>query len=103
MLKKAKKVKAYREDLKVKDALSEGKIYVPEEFKLEQDLTLTKDEQQKLNQLKWFDNFEWDYECGVLRSGSSFGELALLGNGLRLVTIKCQTTCYIAELDRKDF
>lgn len=44
MLKKAKKVKAYREDLKVKDALSEGKIYIPEEFNLEQDLTLTNEE-----------------------------------------------------------
>lgn len=27
----------------------------------------------------------------------------MLGDGLRLVTIRCYTDCYLAELDRVDF
>ena len=59
----------------------------------------------KLKQLKFFDKtFEWDYECAILASQSSFGEQAfLIGGGIRLVSIKCYTSCYLAELDRVDF
>lgn len=41
MLKKAKKVKAYRDDLKVKDFLKKGKTFIPIEFNIETDLQIT--------------------------------------------------------------
>lgn len=42
-------------------------------------MEITIDEQQKLDQLKLLERYDWDYECAVLKSGSSVGEQALLG------------------------
>lgn len=77
--------------------------FTPAEFDRSKDLEISSSDQQKLNQLKFLETLDWDYECAVLKSGSSAGEQALLGYGIRLVTLKCQTNCYLAELHRDDF
>jgi len=39
---------------------------------------------------------DWDYDTAILATGSSFGEIALLGDGYRVATAKCLTNCYMA-------
>lgn len=47
---------------------------------------------------------EMEYtEVTVLRSGSYFGELALLNDAPRTATITCKEKCNFAVLDREDF
>ena len=58
---------------------------------------------EKLGEYHSYDNFEWDYECALFKSGSSFGEQAFLAEGNRLVSVKCITDCYLAELHKDKF
>lgn len=58
---------------------------------------------KKLREYKYFEKFDWGFECGILKSGSSFGEQAMIGDGKRLVTVKAKTDCFLAELDKEDF
>lgn len=38
-----------------------------------------------------------------MHSGESFGEMALLGNGIRMASIKCLSDCYFGVLDKESF
>ena len=80
---------------------------MPEEFDMrkhtglsESDLVILSD---KLKEYHSYDDFEWDYECAVFINQSSFGEQAMLANGHRLVSVKCITDCYLAELHKDKF
>jgi hypothetical protein len=53
--------------------------------------------------MKMYESIEWDYETAILRTGSSFGDVALMGAGLRNVSARCLTNCYFAELDKTSF
>ena len=62
-------------------------------------MELSQEDKLRLEELEFLQNYDWDFECGILRTGSSFGEQALIGNGHRQVTVKCYSDCYLAELD----
>lgn len=66
-------------------------------------MNLSMDVRKKLQEFKYFENFDWSFECGILMTGSSFGEQAMIGDGKRSVTIKAKTDCFLAELDKEDF
>jgi len=55
-----------------------GEEFVPEEFDWRKNPNLTQQDleliQNNLNEYQFYDGFDWDYECAVLKSGSSFGE-----------------------------
>lgn len=53
--------------------------------------------------MKYFDKYDWDFECAILRTGSSFGEQAFISDGNRLVTIRANSDCYLASVDKFDF
>ena len=64
-------------------------------------MELSQEDVIKLDEIEFLTKYQWDFECGILRTGSSFGEQALLGSGHRLVTVKCYSDCYLAELDKQ--
>ena len=39
----------------------------------------------------------------MLKSGDSFGELALINHEPRAATIKCISSCYLAVLSKEDY
>ena len=46
---------------------------------------------------------QWKIDVVKLKTGASFGELALLKNAPRAATIKCLTDCFFAVLDKDDY
>ena len=42
-------------------------------------------------------------EVAKLKTGSSFGELALINNEPRKATIMCLTDCFFAVLEKEDY
>lgn len=81
----------------------DGKEFQKEPFSTRKHMQLSQEDVIKLEEIQFFQNYPWDYECGILRSGSSFGEQALIGNGLRPVSVKCYSDCHLAELDKREF
>ncbi len=49
------------------------------------------------------DGGELETEVSVIKTGSSFGELALLKNKLRAATIRCKEPSHFAVIERKDY
>ena len=50
--------------------------------------------------MKKFENYKWFIEVVKLKTGGSFGELALVNDKPRAATIRCISDCYFAVLDR---
>ena len=83
--------------------MKDGMKFTPTKFDEKIDMQLSKLEKEKLDEIKMYESLEWDYETAVLRTGSSFGDAALMEAGLRVVTARCLTNCYFAELDKVNF
>lgn len=45
----------------------------------------------------------WLIDVKTMKSGDSFGELALLNNNPRAATIKCETECSFAVIHKVDY
>ena len=60
-------------------------------------------DKSRLDEIRMYESIEWDFETAVLRTGSSFGDVALLSAGTRSVTARCLTNCYFATLDKTSF
>ena len=43
------------------------------------------------------------FECRVLQTGDSFGEIALIENRLRTASVKCKEDSHFAVLDKSNF
>jgi hypothetical protein len=63
-------------------------------------MNLSKTDKSNLDQLVKYEEFEWMVEVAKLRTGASFGELALINNDMRKATITCIQDCWFAVLDR---
>jgi len=66
-------------------------------------MELSQLDKRNLEEIKMLESIEWDYETAILRTGSSFGDVALISNSLRVVTARCLTNCYFAELHKTNF
>ena len=103
----AKRRKEKDDEEKAKFMAKKGKKFVPEEFDIMKEFNLDESDikflHNRLGEFHSYDDFEWDYECAVLKSGSSFGEQAMLADGNRLVTVKCISDCFLAELHKDNF
>lgn len=66
-------------------------------------MNLNKVEKENLDQLEKYEEYQWMVEVAKLRTGASFGELALIGGGLRKATITCVTDCSFAVLKKGDY
>jgi CRP-like cAMP-binding protein len=56
-----------------------------------------------LTQLDEYEKIEWFFEIKKIKTGNSFGELALINHEPRAATIKCLSTCYLAVLSKEDY
>lgn len=56
--------------------------------------------QEKLNldEIEALEDLEWFVEVSKLKSGDTFGELALINDKPRAATITCITDCHFATL-----
>lgn len=66
-------------------------------------MNLTKLEKENLDQIVAYEKMQWMTEVAKLKTGQSFGELALINNEPRKATIMCLNDCYLAVLEQKDY
>lgn len=66
-------------------------------------INLTKTEIKNLELLDVYKEVEWFSVVANLKSGDSFGELALINNKTRKATIKCLTKSQFAFLEKEDY
>ena len=66
-------------------------------------MDLTKDEEYKLAQIKKYQKIMWLIDVKTMKSGDSFGELALINKSTRAATIKCNTECSFAVIHKTDY
>lgn len=57
------------------------------------DMNLSKLDKKNLEKLEKYEQFKWDIEVATMRTGASFGELALISDDTRKATITCIQEC----------
>lgn len=72
-------------------------------FDIEKHVDLSKDERSKLAKIKKYEKYMWLVNVKTMKSGDSFGELALVNNSPRAATIKCETDCSFAVIHKPDY
>ena len=66
-------------------------------------MNLSKADRANLDQLDKYEEYQWMVDVSKLRTGASFGELALINNESRKATITCVTDCNFAVLEKSDY
>ena len=66
-------------------------------------MDLSKEELNDLSTLERYQKQKWFIDSFCLKTGHSFGELALLNGSPRVATIKCLSPVYLASLEQEDF
>jgi hypothetical protein len=66
-------------------------------------MNLSNIDRHNLDQLDKYNEYQWFVDVAKLRTGASFGELALINNEPRAATIKCITDCSFAILESCDY
>lgn len=77
--------------------------FTPTKFDQNIHMQISEEDKAILEEIKMYESIEWDYETAVLRTGSSFGDVALLSAGSRTISARCLTNCYFATLDKISF
>lgn len=73
------------------------------QFDIEKHMDLTKLEAHNLALIESYQTYKWFVEVKIMKTGESFGELALKNNAPRAATIRCETKCYFAVIHRTDY
>ena len=66
-------------------------------------MTISKRDQENLDALKRFDDYEWFVQVVRLSEGQSFGELALINDDPRAANVVSLTECYFAVLTKGEY
>lgn len=66
-------------------------------------MNLTNQEIKNLELLDEYENIKFFNGVALLKSGDSFGELAIINNEPRKATIKCMSDCKFAYLEKQEY
>ena len=66
-------------------------------------MNLTKNEIWHLDKLEEYEKLLWMVDVAFLKTGDSFGELALISDEPRKATITCLSNCFFACLEKKEY